>query len=174
MIKNLNLGRKSNRTTLLRAIFLGLLSAILIYVYLNANKSDDGGQVGPTQSVVVAGQDVPAGSRITADMLTVKSVPNSLVLAEAFTTTEDVVGDVTMVSLVAGEQIVSGRLSSSSVDIAEFDGEVPLSVVIPQGMRGFSIRASEVAAAGGLVRPGDYVDVVMSTEVAVGEVQPGG
>jgi pilus assembly protein CpaB len=149
---------------LLLALTLGLISAVLIYVYLSNAAGDGGGSQtsGPTQPVVVAAGDIPVGSRITADMVEVKLIPKTLLLSGVFADTESVVGQVTSVAMSDGEQILSTRLSTSGVDLSQFGDKPPLSVVIPDGMRGVSIEVSEVAASGGLVRPGDYVDVLMA------------
>ncbi|MCJ7491249.1 MAG: Flp pilus assembly protein CpaB, partial [Dehalococcoidia bacterium] len=40
------------------------------------------------------------------------------------------------------------------------DDETGLSFVFPQGMRAFSIQVSEESSAGGLILPGDLVDVI--------------
>lgn len=160
---------KGNKAILALALFFGLLSALLVYVYLSRAGSDNGGgqPTGATQMVVVAAQDIAAGTKITPEMIKLQAIPASLVLPNGFDNADAVVGQVTAVSLTTGEQILASRISGSSVDIAQFGDEPPLSLLVPAGMRGFSIHTSEVGAAGGLIRPGDYVDVIMSGEPPV-------
>jgi Flp pilus assembly protein CpaB len=153
---------RGNRGIFLLALFFGLVFAILTYVFFSNVADDGGGQIsGLTKPVVVAAQNVPAGTRITADMVEVKFIPEGLVLSNIFSDTEAVVGQVSAVPLTAGEQIVAGRVSASGIDLAQFGDNPPLAVVIPEGMRGVSIQVSEVAASGGLIQPGDYVDVLI-------------
>ncbi|MFQ6019466.1 MAG: Flp pilus assembly protein CpaB [Dehalococcoidia bacterium] len=147
---------------MLLALLFGLVFAVLTYVFFSNVGGDDGGQItGPAQKVVVAKQDIAAGSRITAEMVQIKPLSKSVLLPNVFTKTEDAVGQVTTVPLVAGEQVISTRVSASGVDLTQFAEDPPLSVVISEGLRGVSIKVSEVAASGGLILPGDYVDVLM-------------
>jgi Flp pilus assembly protein CpaB len=41
--------------------------------------------------------------------------------------------------------------------------------LLPAGARGFSLAVSQVASAGGLVRPGDYVDILSSSSQATAD-----
>jgi pilus assembly protein CpaB len=169
MIKNLTLGSMPSRMPLMLGLLLGIISAALIVVYLG--QSDDGGgtsagQVtGETMGVVVAARDIPSGTEITVDMLKVTQLPLSVVLAGAFEETEPVVGKISSVPIVAGEQVITTKVSETGVDVSEFEGgDLPLSVVIPAGKRAFAIEVSEVSAAGGLIKPGYWVDILSSSE----------
>jgi pilus assembly protein CpaB len=169
MIKNLTLGNMPSRMPLMLGLLLGIISAALIVVYLGQSDGDggtSGGQItGETMGVVVAAQDLPAGTKITAEMLKVTQLPLSVVLAGAFEETESVVDKVTSVPIVSGEQVLTSKVSDTGVELSEFEGgDLPLSVVIPAGKRGFAIEVSEVSAAGGLVRPGYWVDILSSAE----------
>jgi len=164
MIKNLAIRDASSKTLLLLAIVLGLVTAVLVGIYLKG--LDSGGSSasgGPTLNIVVAAQDIPALTRITGDMVTVKALPSDSVLAGTFHTTNQVVGQVTQVDLAAGEQVIAPRIAPTGEAAQETLGaNTPLSLVVPEGKRAFSIYSSRVAAVGGLVRPGDYIDVVLS------------
>lgn len=168
MIKNLALGGLSNRMPLLLGLLLGLISAVLIVVYLGQANGDEtaGGQVsGDTVSVVVASQDISAGTKITGDMVSVRQLPVDVVLKGAFGELTGVVDKVTAVPIVAGEQVLASKISETGVDLTKFGGDVPLSVAIPSGKRGFAIEVSEVTAASGLVKPGFFVDVIGTSAV---------
>lgn len=164
MIKNVALSGKTDRIRLLLGLALGLVAAGLIAVFLIQAKEDgSGGQLsGDTVPAVVAAQDIAAGTRLSADMVTVKELPAGAVLAGALAEPSAVVGKVTTVPLVQGEQVLSAKISDTNVDLTKFKGDLPLALAIPQGRRAYSIEVSEVSAAGGLIRPGDYVDVLAS------------
>ncbi len=166
MIKNLAIGSGNNRTLLLAALLLGLISAILIGVYLS---SLDGGEgtVAPvtTRTVVVAAAEIDPLTQITAEMLVVKAIPLDLVLTGAFGDTEDAIGQTAQVSIVPGEQILQSKVTSPDSALDFFGDEAPLSLIIPEGMRAFTIATSAVGAAGGLIRPGDYVDLILTGEL---------
>lgn len=172
MIKNLSIGKGSNRTLLLVALGLGLLTAVLIGVFLSTQGGDSGGQVsGATVQAVVASQNVPAGTRLTEDMVKVQAVPSDLALAGVFTDAKTAVGQVTEGALVAGDQITSSKVTTSQVALAQFGANAPLSLLVPTGMRAFSVAISETGSAGGLIRAGDYVDVILSNPKTATDAQ---
>src|SRR3972149_4246416 len=112
MIKNQAIGGRTNRALILLGLFLGLVSAALVVVYLS--KADSGGgnvSGGAATPVVVASQDIPAGTRVTAEMLTLKPIASDAVLPGAFLKTEEVVGQVARGPLVSGEQGVPTKVA---------------------------------------------------------------
>ena len=163
MIKNMAIGSGNNRALLLAALLLGLISAILIGLYLS---SLDGGEstAAPvtTRTVVVAAVEIDPLTTISAEMLVVKAIPLDLVLTGAFTTTTDAIGQTTQVSIVPGEQVLQSKLTSPGSALDFFGDDTPLSLIIPEGMRAFTVSTSAVGAAGGLVRPGDHVDLILT------------
>ena len=168
MIKNQALGGRTNRALILLGLFLGLVSAALVVVYLS--KADSGGgnvSGGAATPVVVASQDIPAGTRVTEEMLTLKPIASDAVLPGAFLKTEEVVGQVTRVPLVAGEQVIPTKVVATGIAITDVENP-PLALVIPVGMRAVSVEVSSVIGASGLIRPGDYVDVILTVQVQGG------
>ena len=169
MIKNQALGGRSNRGLILLGLFLGLLSAVLVVVYLSQAGEGGGGEVSgaAVTPVVVASQDIAAGSRIIEGMVETKEIAIDTVLAGVFSDTEGVIGQVARVPLVAGEQVIATKVAATGAAIA--DGEnPPLAFVIPEGKRAVSIQVSNVIGASGLIRPGDYVDVILAVQIQVG------
>jgi pilus assembly protein CpaB len=80
-----------------------------------------------------------------------------------------VVNQVTTTRVVSGEQIISDKITAVGSNIGEFGDNPPLSVVVTSGLRGTSIEVNSIVGAGGNIRPGDKVDVILSVEVGVGE-----
>lgn len=170
MIKNAAIRSGSNRGLLLLALVLGVVSAVLVGVFLSQSEKGGGGSLtGPSAPAVVAAQDIPALTRITEEMVTVREMPRDLILAGVFTTTDGIVGQVTQVPITAGEQLLTSKVSSTNMALAQFGDEAPLSFTIPEGKRAFSVAVSAAGAAGGLVRPGDFVDVILSGSIATTE-----
>ncbi len=166
MIKNMAIGSGSNRMLLLAALLLGLISAILIGLYLSS-LDGDGESAAPvtTRTVVVAATEIDPLTQISADMLTVKAIPLDLVLSGAFGDTEAAIGQIAQVSIVPGEQVLQTKLTSPGSALNLFGDETPLSLIIPEGMRAFTVSTSAVGAAGGLVRPGDHVDLILTGDL---------
>jgi len=170
MIKNMAIGSGNNRALLLAALLLGLISALLIGLYLSSLDGGEGtGAPVTTRTVVVAAAEIDPLTQITAEMLTVKAIPLDLVLTGAFADTEDAIGQTAQVSIVPGEQVLQSKITSPDSALDFFGDETPLSLIIPEGMRAFTIATSAVGAAGGLIRPGDHVDLILSAELLEGE-----
>jgi pilus assembly protein CpaB len=167
MIKNLAIGGGSNRLLLIFALALGLLCAILVGVYLSGlSSSDTAPKTTATVPAVVALQDIPPLTVVTDAMLTVKNVPTDLAVLGAFTKPADVVGQTAQVQITAGEQVIPSKVTSTLSAASLYGNNVPLSLLLPAGARAFSIAVSQVTSAGGLVRAGDYVDIISGTSHA--------
>ena len=154
---------RANRKFIMLAVALGLLGAILVYVAFSRDSSSGSGGGAANMPVVIAKADIPPRTKITQAMLEVRLVSPDVRSALAFENAELVVGKITRFPIAANEQI----LSSKVVDLTPGASAVSrsLSYTIPQGKRAFSISVSEVASTGGLVLPGDYVDVVVMYDV---------
>src|SRR3990172_2187790 len=166
MIKNQALGGRTNRALVLLGLFLGLVSAALVVVYLSKANDSGGGNVsgGAVTPVVVAGQGIPAGTRVTEDMVTLKSISSDAILPDAFRKTKDVVGQVTRVPFVAGEQVIPSKVTPTGAEIPNVENPA-LAYVVPEGMRAVSVEVSSIIGASGLIRPGDYVDVILTVKI---------
>ncbi|MEX0800453.1 MAG: Flp pilus assembly protein CpaB [Dehalococcoidia bacterium] len=159
------MGSRSNRGLIFLGLFLGLVSAVLVVVYLSRAGDDGGGSVasGDATPVVVASQNIEAGTRVTADMLAVKEISPEAVLVGVFTDPADVVDQVTRVPLVAGEQVLPNKVTATGQAIADLENP-PLAFVVPEGLRGVSVKVDNIIGASGLIRPGDYVDVILTVK----------
>jgi pilus assembly protein CpaB len=147
-----------NRRFLLVAILLAGLSAALVYARVSSD-SGSGGTSRPAageQQVVVAKTEIKQRTLITADMLEVKAVAVNNVATGAFADIEDVVGTVTKFPISINQQITSSYV----VDTSNPTASAALNQVVPTNMRAISITASQVGNAGGLILPGDWVDII--------------
>jgi len=151
------LSERPGRSLLLLALLFAIVAAVLVFLALN--KNDDKGDksaasASATTKVVVAGEDIAARTTLDADMLKVADVPADSVLKGSFSDIDDLDGQVTRYPLVSGEQVIATKIG------VQKDNETGLSFVFPQGMRAFSIQVSEESSAGGLILPGDLVDII--------------
>ena len=153
-----------NRKLIMVALVLGLLGAVL--VFSAANKKSDKGSSSTTAATgvpaVVAKADIPARTKITAAMVEVRLIGTDARSDLGYTDATQVVGQVTRFPIAANEQVLSSKVVSLAGTSA---GSKSLSYVIPQGKRAMSYNASAVQEAGGLILPGDYVDVVVLYDV---------
>jgi pilus assembly protein CpaB len=147
---------RGSRGLLILALITGLVAAILVFVGLNQGGGSDNANTESavtTSAVVVAKSDIAAGTTITADMLKVIEVPDSLLVRNAFSDTQRAVGETARYPIAAGEQLTLARVGPK----IEGDG---LNFVVPEGKRGIAVKVDEITGVGGLILPGDRVDVI--------------
>ncbi len=152
----------AGRRVLLLALLLGAITALFTVLWLGAQErgasGGDAARAAPLANVVVAREPIAAGTRIQATMLEVKRLPVSAVGDTAIDRSELATGKIARLPLEAGEQVLASRLVGAAVEVGS-----GLAFSVPAGMRAISIPLTEVAGAGGLVVPGDRVDVLLAT-----------
>lgn len=147
-----------NRRFLFFALILSVISAGFVYVALSGSGGGESITDGGVP-VVVAKEAIPAGQLVTADMLEVLQVPDTALGFQAFQSTDLAIGRVTRFPIAANEQVL---LSKFVGDSAAGDGG--LSAIIEPGMRAMAIGTQQIVGAGGLVLPGDRVDILWMPE----------
>jgi pilus assembly protein CpaB len=156
---------RGNRRFIILAIVLGMMGAGLVYV-ATSRTSDSGGGGGGSAAdtpVVVAKADIPARTVVTQAMVEVKLVSGENAAPLAFTSVDQVVGQATRFPVTVGEQVLSSKVVTLSGSTAAVSRS--LSFVIPEGRRAFAMNVEQVQTAGGLVLPGDYVDIIVMHDV---------
>ena len=161
---------RQNRMILVGAVALALLAAVLVFASLNTFGGDDGGSsvLGATQDVVVAAQDIKAGTKITNDMVAISTFPKNAVIADVISDKAVVVGLTARYPLTAGDQI-------SPIKLGQTESNRTFSDVIPEGKRAVSVDVVEKTSVGGLIIAGDHVDVIVigkSTAASGGQDVP--
>ena len=152
-------GNKTQRYVFYLGLLLAGIAAIIVFVAVNgAESGSTGGSGGGNVPVVVANDVIPAQTRITTEMLTVKFVSPEEASADAFTSRSQLVDRVVTEEVAAGAQILPTAVSDTAGDGLAFKVE--------PGMRGISVSVQEVVTAGGNLRPGDRVDLVGIFSVA--------
>jgi len=146
---------RPGRSLLLLALLFAVIAAVLVFVALNrSGDNDKEAAASATTRVVVAANDISARTTLDAGMLEVADVPTDSVLKGTFSDVDDLDGQVTRYPLLKGEQVIASKIG------VQKDNETGLSFVFPQGTRAFSIQVSEESSAGGLILPGDLVDII--------------
>ncbi|MGB2694591.1 MAG: Flp pilus assembly protein CpaB [Dehalococcoidia bacterium] len=143
-----------NARFLLLAFLLAVISGVLVYAGLSRS-GGDGGSSAVAIDVVVAQQPIAVGQRITADTLSIRQLPVDAVGEGPLNSTDDVVGKQALVPIAAGEPVLSAKIVGSGT-VATEDA---IAFVVEAGQRGMAINVDRVVSAGGLVLPGDHVDV---------------
>ena len=142
-----------NRRFLFLALILAALSAVLVYAAIS--DSGGGGSVGGSDvSVVVAKEQIPAGTILTKDMLTTLELPSNAVGDGSLRSRDLAAGQLTVQFIEAGEPVLSSKLAGSDARSGE-----GASYKVPEGSRAMAVNVNEVIGVGGLVLPGDHVDI---------------
>lgn len=107
----------------------------------------------PTQPVVVASANLPLGTELKKEDLTVVNFPVGQAPEGTFAKPSDIFGRGLIVSMVKNEPVLPAKLASKEAGAG-------LPPVIPDGMRAVSVRVNEVIGVAGYVLPGTRVDVL--------------
>lgn len=142
---------------LIIAAALGLLATFLINIYIQqqteeARQRTIAGQKNLT-TVVVAKQDISAGVAITENMLKEETVSKDVLQPRAATSIDRVLNKITLAPISKREQILLNKLTVSGQEIS-------LSTKVPRGKRAITIPVDNISSVGGMIRPGDHVDVM--------------
>ena len=109
------------------------------------------GAVGQTVEVFVARSDIDSNSKLTAETVRLEKWPVGKVPESAITKLEELEGRFTAHRMYGGELILKKKLLDSSTGDAQR---------IPKGFRVATVKVQVAEAGGGLVRPGDRVDII--------------
>ena len=148
-----------SRVLMAGALLFALAAGVLVFVALQSRGGDSGaastGAPVAMAPVVVAAQDIAANTKLTAGMLEVRNLPGAAQLAAAFESTDAVIGRPVRYPIEKGEQ-----LTPAKVGLYQIDDEGDIALVLPAGKRAISVPLTEVTGVGGMLLPGNFVDVV--------------
>jgi Flp pilus assembly protein CpaB len=156
--------KRSNRLILLIGVFLAALAFVFIIVLLSGGTGTPGTGGNPsaaptTSKTVVAAKDIPLGVAVTADMLTTKTLDNTVRLPGVFGDPSQAVGQVARQNIKRDQQVTLALFTdigqSSRVDC-------------PSGFTCIAVQVDQVSGVGTLVKTGDYVDVVAQLSTTAG------
>jgi pilus assembly protein CpaB len=105
-----------------------------------------------TSKVVTTTQPIAANTKISADMLSIQSVPNQIVPAGSFSSVDDAVGKITSSSVSQNAVITDSSISGSS-------SAATLAAKLDPGTVGVTIAVGTESGLAGMIHQGDMVDV---------------
>jgi Flp pilus assembly protein CpaB len=148
--------KRSNRLILLIGLFLAVIAFVGVILLTGNSGSGTGTPATPTTAkIVVAAQDIPLGTTITAPMVTTKDVALADKPADSFALPEAVIGQIVRTGVTSGAYI-----STSTFSAAASLGDI--TQLLDPGNVALSVQVDQVSGVGTLVKPGDRVDVVLS------------
>lgn len=158
---------------LILGILFALIALVLIKIYTGQQREQVMGEAGKRikeiqenqTAVLVARQEIPKGGTVGKDSIDVRIVPKQFVQPQAVTSLDRVAGMVAMLPIAKGEQITLSKLSSSKAE--SFEGGGALAMTTPIGKRAITISLDPVSAVGGMLLPGNYVDISVMLDIPV-------
>jgi pilus assembly protein CpaB len=146
---------------LLAAIAFGLIAAVSVSRYLTSAQA----YTRNLTNVVVAKVEIPLGSRIAAEQLSVMQFPRNVIPEGTFQQVDDkLVGRVAVTRIGVREPVTEVRL-------APIGAAGGLSSVIPDGYRAMTVKVDDIVGISGFIMPGTLVDIVVVIEPPEGSSQ---
>ncbi|TBR17235.1 Flp pilus assembly protein CpaB [bacterium] len=147
------------------SVVFGILAVFFLNNYLQQQRQiaeEDARREmrGNQSAVLVAKQDLPKGTVIEGNLLASIIISNQDLQAEAVTSLDRVDGMITTAQITKGEQLTMRKL-------ANIRQESNLAGAIPIGKRAITINADNISSLVGLIKPGDYVDVISLVPIPV-------
>jgi len=142
---------------LIIAVAAALLAVFLINIYIQqqaeeARKRAEMSAENMT-TVIIAKSDIPAGTTIKEKLLVEEKINKKYLQPRAATAMDRVLDKIAIAPISKGEQILLSKVTISGL-------EVSLSAKVPRGKRAITLPVDNISAVGGMVKPGDHVDVV--------------
>jgi pilus assembly protein CpaB len=137
------------------ASVIGIVTAFLVYRTITQNVGL-AGQSG--EQVVVAAVNMPVGETVTGQHVRLSSWPKDAVPQGALRSLAEAEGQVVRASLVVGEPLLRAKLLDP--EFAAMGGLLPM--LVPEGLRGVTIKVDEAVRESGFVQPNSRVDIVVS------------
>jgi len=122
-----------------------------------------------TSQVLVANRDIPTGRVLGPEDMRWQPWPADAVSENFYTEGEDVdaietlTGSASRLVIVEGEPITTNK-------IVDLNGTGVLAALLRPGMRAVSIPISEITGAGGFILPGDFVDILLTRQIEIEEI----
>lgn len=138
------------------AVVFGIVAVILANKWLSTQVSEEKvviQQKTPMSKIVVAGQDLDIGSKLSSQNLLLVDWPKANAPKGAFNKIEDLEERVIVTKVVAGVPIVAAELAAPGSGVG-------LVASITPGMRAMAIRVNEEIGVAGFVLPNTFVDII--------------
>ena len=148
--------KRSNRLVLLVGVFLAVIAFVGVLLLSQQNQTTTPEEA-TTQDVVVAAADIPLGTVMEAEMLTTQNVEIAAVNPGAYVDPSQAIGQIARQEVIAGQQITTAITSAGGGSTANID--------TPAGYRAMSVMVDQVSGVGTLIKPGDWVDMVIRMDI---------
>lgn len=126
-------------------------------------------QAPETVEVLVAARQVSTGRRLTLEDIRWQNWPAEAVSDQFYTRSEDPEAIATLEGAAARLTIVEGEPVTEN-KIVDLHGSGVMASLLRPGMRAVSLPISEITGAGGFILPGDFVDLLITRQISVEQI----
>ena len=149
-----------NQRTMLALVALILVGLLLSLIFLKQKKTRSPSR--PSVSVLFATKDIPAGTFLQAGDFAWRKLSRNEVLSpdlivQGTRRDRDIIGSKVLIPLITDQPIKSNMIVAKGV-------LSPLASVLKSNMRAFTIELSTASALAGLIKPGDIVDIMLTSK----------
>lgn len=145
---------QSNKKIIIISIILAIITSTLIYIYLTKIQVSNNNI--EYINVIIASKTIDAKSIISSEDLKSISIQKSLLNKNALLDKIDIINKINKETIYEGEQILKDRLADNN--------NASLAYQIPQGKRAISINVNEASSVGFFIKPGDFIDVILTLQ----------
>ena len=152
--------KRSNRLVILVGVLLAIVAFIAIVILLN-QREEAAAPEDVTETVLVATQDIAIGDPVTPDLVEERDVDPEAVQQTALRSSTAVSGQPALFAVPEGSQVTAeliGITSGTTINIA---------AQLEPGEKAIAFQVDRVTGLDFLVKPGDYIDVVLAGQVDV-------
>ena len=137
------------------ALVIGLLTGSVVYRAIT-NKFEAEARTQPTREVAVAAANINLGEALTAQHVRLMSWPKDSVPVGTLGSVAEAEGRIALTSIVVGEPLLDAKLAP------KLAGGGILPMLVPENLRGVTIKVDDAVRESGFVSPNSRVDVVVS------------
>jgi len=138
-----------------------LLAVLMINVYIQQQAAEERRRLAEEEknkiTVIFAAKDIPRGATISENMLTDSRLQKDQVGEYAATSAVRVLGKIANTNIRKGEPVLLNKVSAP---VQKRERPTTLAAKIPPGKRAVTISVDTLASLAGMVRPGDYADLI--------------
>ena len=137
------------------AVGLALIAVLSLWLYSRSLQEETAG--GQKVTVLVAGEDIAAGGRVTKASLALRDVPEAYVHPAAIRKGEEnqIIGRPVANKISQGQPLLW-----SDFELQRTAASRRLSAAVQKGQRAITIPVDVSGSLAGMLRPGDHVDVI--------------
>lgn len=150
-----------NKRTFSLSLGIAALAMMMVYSYLEGVTTQQIAQYGQSLPVIIAKENIQEMEEIDESKVTIVNIPKNFIANGNFSTIDEVRFKLARVPILKGEQITRPRVTNPGTLTG-------LARQVAMEKRAITISVDPSESVGGLIRPGDRVDIIAKIDYAGG------